>query len=106
MEESNRRSANAISGVEELPNSTVAIASRVRQVEYQQASEKFRNRATAFLSNDRQVTVAGTDLTLLSFIDALDETIAKARKARTKSITLDTFLRILKDQAKGNEHGK
>lgn len=57
-------------------------------------------RVTAILGPGRAVTVCGTGLTLESFIEWLQELLDKARKVRPKGLELDTFLKMLRDQAK------
>ncbi len=57
-------------------------------------------RATAKLNEGRSVTVISQSLTLESFIGILEELLARARQARPKGLALDTFLKVLHDQAK------
>lgn len=57
-------------------------------------------RASALLGNGCGVSVSGTDLSLETFIATLEETLGRARKARTKGWELGTFIRALKDQAR------
>lgn len=75
-----------------------------RKMRHERSKEK--HRVTAFLGRGCQITVVDSDLTLERFIELLDALVTKARKARPRGITLDTFLRILRDQAKGTENGK
>ena len=58
-------------------------------------------RAIAFLGAGRSVTVVGDCSTLDAFIEALEEALAKARKARPQGLALTTFCKMLKDQAAG-----
>jgi len=63
------------------------------------ASKRF----TATLGAGRAVSVSGTGLTLDKLIDLLEELLAKARKMRPKGVELDTFFRLLRDEAKGGK---
>jgi ParB family transcriptional regulator, chromosome partitioning protein len=58
-------------------------------------------RAVAALGSGRSITVSGPGLNLERLVDWLEELLAKARKVRTKGVELDTFLRLLRDEAKG-----
>ncbi|HEY1066810.1 MAG TPA: ParB/RepB/Spo0J family partition protein [Pirellulales bacterium] len=57
-------------------------------------------RATAPLTDGRSITVSGQDLTLESFIEAMEELLGKARRARTQGVELATFVKMLRDQAR------
>jgi ParB family chromosome partitioning protein len=57
-------------------------------------------RVTALLGGGRSVTVSGSGITLDSFVEWLEELLAKARKARPQGIEINTFVKMLKDQAK------
>ena len=56
-------------------------------------------RVTAKLPGGKSVTVAAPQLNLESFIASLEEMLNRARQARTKGLGLDTFRKILADQA-------
>lgn len=56
------------------------------------------SRATAVLGPERLVTVSSAGLDLEAFIGTLEELIAKARRMRTRGISLSTFLKMLRDQ--------
>lgn len=79
-----------------------AVAARVKRAKHHEADSPATmvNRATAVLSTGRTITVAGPALTLDFFIEWLEELLVKARKARPKGMTLKTFCRVLKEQAK------
>ena len=57
-------------------------------------------RTTLILGPGRTVTVTDEQLDLDKLIVAMEELLAKARKARTQGIELGTFTRMLKDQTK------
>ncbi len=59
-----------------------------------------KSRATAVLDEKRRMTVFGDGLDLESFLQTLEELIARLRKFRTRGIGLPTSLRILKEEAK------
>lgn len=75
-----------------------ALKQRKKQTETSQSKEL--SRVTAALGAGRSVTVAGANLTLETFIQSLEELIAKARKVRPQGVELATFIRMMKDQAK------
>jgi len=58
------------------------------------------SRATAVLDKKRSVTVSSDGLDLESFLQILEELVAKVRKIRPRGIGLQTFLRVLKEEAK------
>ena len=60
-------------------------------------------RFTAALTDGRSVAVTGIAMTLDAMIELLEELLAKARKARPKGLELDTFLRLLRDEANGGK---
>lgn len=62
-------------------------------------SDKSPSRVTAKLPEHRTVSVTGPNLNLDAFIAALEELLGRARQARTKGLALDTFRKILADQA-------
>jgi ParB family transcriptional regulator, chromosome partitioning protein len=57
------------------------------------------SRVTAQLGSGRAVTVIAESIDLETFIEALEEALAKARKARTSGVEISTFTRMLRDQA-------
>ena len=57
------------------------------------------SRATAVLAENQTVTVAGEGLDLQSYIELLEDLLARARKARPTGISLTTFIKMLRDQA-------
>jgi ParB family chromosome partitioning protein len=59
-------------------------------------------RATALMSEGRSVTVSSANLTLDSFIEAVEDILTKARRERTRGAKLSTFLKLLRDQAKAH----
>lgn len=62
-------------------------------------TDKAPGRVTAKLSGSRSISVSGPQLTLDAFIASLEEMLTRARQARTKGLGLDTFRKILADQA-------
>lgn len=56
-------------------------------------------RVTAALGGGRSVTLVGKGLTLDSMIEWLDQLIGRARKAKSQTLTLETFIRTLRDQS-------
>ena len=62
-------------------------------------------RCTALLGGGCSVTFAGTGLTLDSAIDWLEQLLARARKAKSQGLTLETFARTLRDQAAEGQGG-
>lgn len=63
------------------------------------------SRVTAILEGGRSVTVSGDNLTLESFIEAIESLLTKARRARPQGIGLSTFIKMLKDQQTGGNAG-
>lgn len=59
------------------------------------------SRATAKLDVRRAVTVVGESLCLESFIETLEELLGRARKVRSQGVELNTFTKMLADQARG-----
>lgn len=57
------------------------------------------SRVSAKLGGGRTVSIVGESLDLEAFIEALEEVLAKARKARTQGIEVGTFAKMLRDQA-------
>jgi ParB/RepB/Spo0J family partition protein len=64
------------------------------------ASTAQPNRVTAVLGANRSVTVAAPSLSLERFIEVIEEVLAKARRVRTRGVELQTFVRLLRDEAK------
>lgn len=79
-----------------------AVAGRVKAQKRGAATSavKSTTRATLALAADRSVRISAAGLTLDSAIAYLEELLAKARKARVQGVTLNTFCRLLKEQAK------
>jgi ParB family chromosome partitioning protein len=63
-------------------------------------TKRAASRATAVLDKKRSVTVSSEGLDFESFLQILEELVAKVRKIRPRGIGLQTFLRILKEEAK------
>jgi len=57
-------------------------------------------RAVAHLDGSRSVTVVGDSMSLDNLIGSLEELLAKARRARTQGLVLQTFTKMLRDQVK------
>lgn len=57
-------------------------------------------RASAALGRGRAVIVVGHDLNLERWIDSLQEALAKARRAKTYGLELDSFLKMLADMTR------
>jgi ParB family chromosome partitioning protein len=64
------------------------------------AKKPAASRATAVLDEKRSVTVSSEGLDFDSFLQILEELVGKVRKIRPRGIGLQTFLRILKEEAK------
>ncbi len=62
-------------------------------------SSEAPSRVTAKLPGGKSISVAAPQLNLESFIAALEELLGRARQARTKGLALDTFRKMLADQA-------
>lgn len=58
------------------------------------------SRVVAKLSSERSVSFAGISPSLESLIGCLEDLLARARKARTQGLELDTFTKMLRDTAK------
>lgn len=56
-------------------------------------------RVTTMLGGGRSVTLAGKGLSLDSVIEWLEQLLARAKKAKAQSLSLETFARAMKDQA-------
>ena len=77
-----------------------ALARKLRRVRQTEASnDRGPSRVTAMLGEGRAITFAGKSLTLDAIVECMEPLLAKARKARTQGISLQTFIRTLKDQA-------
>lgn len=57
------------------------------------------SRVMAMLGDGRSVTVAGKGLSIDSLIDWLEQLLARAKRAKAQSLSLETFARAMKDQA-------
>lgn len=57
------------------------------------------SRITTMLGEGRSVTLAGKGLSLDSVIEWLEQLLARAKKAKSQSLSLETFARAMKDQA-------
>jgi hypothetical protein len=57
------------------------------------------SRVTAKLSPGRSVTVTEANLTLEIFSEILEELLVRARQARAKGLSLDTFLKVVGDSS-------
>ncbi len=62
-------------------------------------SAKGPSRMTVQLGGGKSVTVVVGGLTLESFIETLEHVISRARQARTRGLSLDTFRKVLNDTA-------
>jgi ParB family chromosome partitioning protein len=91
-----KRVAEAISG--KVTRDELAGARRATKQSHTE-SDKAPARVTAKLPGSRAVSVSGPQLNLDGFIAALEELLGRARQARTKGLGLDTFRKILADQA-------
>lgn len=65
-----------------------------------QSSNGKIGRVTALLEGKRSVTVAAADLSLDSLIDLLEQLLSRARKSKSQGLSLMTFVRTLRDQAR------
>lgn len=57
-------------------------------------------RVTAPLGAGRAITISGPNLTLERLVEWLEELLAKARRMRPRGVELNTFISLLKDEAK------
>jgi ParB family chromosome partitioning protein len=57
------------------------------------------SRITAILGEGRSLTLAGKGLSLDSAIEWLEQFLARAKRAKAQSLSLETFARAMKDQA-------
>jgi ParB family chromosome partitioning protein len=57
------------------------------------------SRITTMLGEGRSVTLAGKGLSLDSVIEWLEQLLARAKRAKAQSLSLETFARAMKDQA-------
>ncbi|HEX4054714.1 MAG TPA: ParB/RepB/Spo0J family partition protein [Tepidisphaeraceae bacterium] len=79
-----------------------ALAGRVKTIRrpVNQVQESKKSRVTAKLRGGRLVTVSGPELTLETFIAAMEELLTRARTSRAKGHSLATLVTILADDAK------
>lgn len=57
------------------------------------------SRVTAMLGANRTLTLAGKGLTIDTVVEWLEAFLGRARKAKLQGLTLETFVRALRDQA-------
>ncbi|MCP9801793.1 ParB/RepB/Spo0J family partition protein [Synechococcus sp. RedBA-s] len=57
------------------------------------------SRVTAILGNGRSVTLAGKGLSLDAVIELLEQLLTRAKRAKSQSLSLETFARAMRDQA-------
>lgn len=80
------------------------IAARQRQQRAQAASSEqsisVLNRAVALLGRGESVSVTGSQLDLQRFIELLEAALHRAKKGRQRGISLQTHLKVLRDEAK------
>jgi hypothetical protein len=78
-----------------------ALSRKLRRV---QKAEEARvagpARITAILGEGRAITIAGKALTLDAVIEWVEQLLTRAKKSRSQGLTLETFVRTLKDQAR------
>lgn len=96
--EQSQRIAEAIGGTVTRDQLVGARKASGRQ-SAERASMDAPSRVTAKLPGGKSITVAAPQLNLESFIASLEEMLNRARQARTKGLALDTFRKILLDQA-------
>ncbi len=58
------------------------------------------NRAVALTGQGESVSVSGNNLDFDRFIELLEATLSRARKARQQGLTLQTHLKVLREEAK------
>lgn len=63
------------------------------------ARQNGASRITTMLGDGRSVTLAGKGLSLDSVIEWLELLLARAKRAKAQSLSLETFARAMKDQA-------
>ena len=78
-----------------------------REVRHQSRRPKQRPdrtpRVTAELGDGRSVTVVGKALTLDALIEWLEPLITRAKKAKAQGLSLETFVRAMRDQARSED---
>lgn len=99
IEEPERQSALA----EEVVGGTLTRDALNRKIKGRHRWEKSRStsvcRVTALLGGGRSVTIAGKGLSIESLIESLEQLLTRARKAKSQALSLETFVRTLRDQA-------
>lgn len=77
-----------------------ALARKLRRVrQSEQSANRGPKRVTAALGDGRSISFAGNGLTLDALIDWMQPLIGKAKKAKAQGLSLQEFIRTLKDQA-------
>lgn len=77
-----------------------ALARKLRRVRHAgNAESRCMSRVTAMLGSGRSITFVGKGLTLDALIEWMEPLLSRAKKAKAQGITLQTFIRTLKDQA-------
>jgi ParB family chromosome partitioning protein len=81
-----------------------ALRGSIRRATQKDSAQRTRasGRAVAELERGQSITVTGSDLTIDSVIETVEQYLARLRKARTKGWSLSTTLRALKDQSRSN----
>ncbi len=57
-------------------------------------------RVTVPVGNGRSITVVGSNMTLESVVSLIEQLLARAKKAKTQGLSLQTFLGTMRDQVK------
>lgn len=77
-----------------------ALTRKLKRVRREEARpERGPNRVTALLGGGRSITVAGKGLSLETIVEALEQLLSRAKKAKSQGLSLTTFVRTLRDQA-------
>lgn len=58
------------------------------------------NRGVALLGNGRSVSVTGPDLDFDRYTELLEQILSRSRKGRQQGLSLQTFLKVLREEAK------
>ena len=70
-----------------------------RQVDQHFSQPAPLSRAVAVLGKGESVSVTATELDLERFLELLERLVSKAKKMRPRGVSLQTLLRLLRDEA-------
>ena len=80
--------------------SLASVPDRTGRMSRGPGSREKKARVAIPLDLHRTVTVTGPSLDLDGFIEALEDALGRARKARSLKVSLATFVQILADQSR------